>query len=133
MINAWELIGRIGSINTKNCTYGGIAIDKRTLKPGTKDQYENGTAWLNYVVFGTMAANFSKIVKKGDLVRLQGECTIEVYEGKHYTKILVREFKLLRTSKTQVEPEQQTLPEEEEQKPVRIEGIKKHKESDLPF
>jgi|SRR6185312_8656678 len=86
MINIAQVLGRIGTLDTKT-TQGGMKVtnmsvvtSKKYVKDGVK---EEKVTWHNIVLFNKLAEIAEKYMSVGDLVWIQGEMESKKYVTQH--------------------------------------------------
>ncbi len=92
-MNKALIVGRVGNVNDKGkFISASVATNEYTKVDG---KFEQSTSWHNIVLFSKTGENFLKLVKKGDLVEIDGSITYFEKDGKKYTNIRVGSFRLL--------------------------------------
>lgn len=90
MINKVELIGRVGRDpeykTFKNGSVLNVALATNKSVRNKDGEYEDRTEWHDVQIWGKKAENLSDKIKKGDLLRIEGEITYNEYEDKNGSK-----------------------------------------------
>ena len=103
-MNNWTGIGNLGKDNELKFGQSGNAVLNQSLavKRSFKDKQtgEYITDWINLVMFGKTAENFSNFTKKGSRVGIEGRIQTGSYENNqgqrvYTTDVIVNQFHLL--------------------------------------
>jgi len=107
MINIAQVLGRIGTVDTKVTQTGikvtnmSVVTSKKYIKDGVK---EEKVTWHNVVLFNKLADIAEKYMSVGDLVWIQGEMESKKYMTQHGQekisfKIIANDVKLMPKTK----------------------------------
>lgn len=103
-MNKIILIGRLGKDPELKTLQSGEQLCSFSL--ATSEKYKNkagetveNTEWHDCSIFGKRAEIFSKFVKRGHQVCVEGKITSRVHEDKKYTSVRVTDFYFLDNKK----------------------------------
>lgn len=86
-----------------------------TISVGNKTGYgeKEKTSWFKCTAFAQKADFISKYVKKGSKVAISGQCIIEEYQGKYYTKVYISDIEFQSSGKKQDKKKDEQTAEEQ--------------------
>jgi single-strand DNA-binding protein len=109
-MNRVTLIGRVGKDPETKALTSGTMVTTATMATTERFKDKNGdkkesTEWHNLVIWGKQAEIFSKYVKKGDRVCVEGKITQRTWDDrdgnkKYRTEIVVSNFEFLMDNKS---------------------------------
>ena len=79
-MNQITIIGNVGITPEMGATSNGKPRCKFTIASNSKRGGEEETQWFTCHVYGDSAANFVRIVSKGDAVVILGRCFMHTFE-----------------------------------------------------
>lgn len=90
MNNGFQVIGRVGAdpelkeVNNTHVMNVSLAVNhQRKNEDGEKEEH---TEWFRVAIWGKLAESLSKIVKKGQLVAVDGVMNVKTKEDEHGVK-----------------------------------------------
>jgi single-strand DNA-binding protein len=124
-LNRVQLIGRLGKDPETRFTPTGkkvatfsLAVDRRWK--GSDGTVKQDTDWFNVEAWGSLGETCQKILRKGQLIFLEGRLKTDRYEEKgetrYFTRVIARNMQVLEwpEKKEAVEEAEAVIPPEEE-------------------
>ena len=100
MINKTILIGNAGQDAESMATGVKFSIATNESYQDKSGEWQTQTEWHNCKCFGKQTERALHQIKKGKLIYVEGKISSNEHDGKRYTDIIVRNFRVLEKNET---------------------------------